>query len=109
MSDRLAMIVAARKPGVSVTALCAELGLSRNTFYELRKRYDKEGLPGLEPRSRRPLSSPGQIPAWIEQRICRLREELLIDNGAQAIFYRLQRDGIDPVPSLRTVHRVLVR
>jgi transposase InsO family protein len=109
MSVRLAMIVAAESPGVCVTRLCAELGISRNRFYELRKRYAKEGPAGLEPRSRRPLSSPGQIPAVLEQRICRLREELLIDNGAQAIFYRLQRDGIDPLPSVRTVHRVLVR
>jgi transposase InsO family protein len=109
MSARLAMIVAADTAGVSVTQICREVGISRKTFYELRKRYEKEGLSGLEPRSRRPLSSPGQIPAVLERRICQLRTELLVDNGAQAIFYRLQREGADPLPSVRTVHRVLVR
>jgi hypothetical protein len=42
--------------------------------YELSMRFDKEGPAGLEPRFRRPLSSPGQVAARIEQRICRLRE-----------------------------------
>ncbi|MFC7757514.1 IS481 family transposase [Catellatospora bangladeshensis] len=109
MSTRLAMITAAEMPGVTVTDLCAQLGISRKTFYEMRKRFDKEGPAGLEPRSRRPLYSPTQIPAAVEQRIVRLREQLPLDNGAQAIFYHLQRDGIEPLPSPRTVHRVLVR
>jgi len=103
------MLTAAQMPGVTVSALCAELGVSRKTLYELRRRFDKEGVVGLEPRSRRPLSSPGQIPAALEQRICRLREQLPLDTGALAIFYQLQRDGIQPLPSPRTVHRVLVR
>jgi hypothetical protein len=49
MSHRLAMIIAAERPGVSVTQLCAEAGISRQTFYEIRRRYEKEGLAGLEP------------------------------------------------------------
>jgi transposase InsO family protein len=109
MDKRLLAVTVAGLPGVSVTGLCAELGISRKTFYEWRRRHDKEGPAGLEPRSRRPLSSPGQIPPWLEQRIVRLREQLPLDNGAQAIYFQLQRDGIEPLPHLRTVHRVLVR
>jgi transposase InsO family protein len=109
MDKRLLAITAAGLPGVSVVSLCAELGISRKTFYEWRKRYDKEGPAGLEPGSRRPLSSPGQIPPWLEQRIARLRERLPLDNGAQAIFYQLQREGVEPLPHVRTIHRVLVR
>src|SRR5690606_41283649 len=91
MDRRLLAITAAELPGVTVTSLCAELGISRKTFYEWRRRYDKEGPAGLEPRSRRPLSSPGQIPPWLEQRIVRLREELPVDNGAQTIYFELRR------------------
>ena len=109
MDKRLLAITAAGLPGVSVASLCAELGISRKTFYEWRARHDKEGPAGLEPRSRRPLSSPGQIPAAVEQRIVRLREQLPLDNGAQAIFYQMQRDGFEPLPHVRTIHRVLVR
>jgi transposase InsO family protein len=109
MDKRLLAITAGGLPGVSVVSLCAELGISRKTFYEWRKRHDKEGPVGLEPRSRRPLSSPGQIPPWLEQRIVRLREQLPLDNGAQAIYFELQRGGVEPLPHVRTIHRVLVR
>lgn len=109
MDKRLLAITAAELPGVTVVSLCAELGISRKTFYEWRKRHDKDGPAGLAPRSRRPLLSPGQIPAAVEQRIVRLREELPLDNGAQAIFYQLRRDGVQPLPHVRTIHRVLVR
>ena len=109
MDKRLLAITAAELPGVSVASLCSELGISRKTYYEWRKRHDKEGPAGLEPRSRRPLSSPGQIPPWLEQRIVRLREQLPLDNGAQAIYFQLQRGGVEPLPHVRTIHRVLVR
>ena len=90
MDRRLVAITAAGLPGVTVSGVCAELGISRKTFYEWRNRFDKEGSAGLEARSRRPLSSPNQIPAVIEQRIVRLREELPLDNGALAIYFHLQ-------------------
>lgn len=91
-----------------VSQLCRELGVSRQTFYEWRAAYAKEGEAGLRPRSRRPLSSPGQIPAAMEQLICRLREELPLDNGAQSIFDAIVRRDQIP-PAVRTIHRVLVR
>jgi transposase InsO family protein len=109
MDKRLLAIMAAHLPGVSVSSMCVELGISRKTFYEWRKRHDKEGPAGLEPRSRRPLSSPGQVAPAVEQYVVRLREQLPLDNGAQAIFFQMQRDGFQPLPHVRTIHRVLVR
>jgi transposase InsO family protein len=109
MDKRLLAITASQLAGVTVSGLCAELGISRKTFYEWRKRYDKEGQVGLEPRSRRPLASPHQTPTEVEQHIVRLREQLPLDNGALAIFYHMRRAGFTPLPSVRTIHRVLVR
>jgi transposase InsO family protein len=110
MSVRLAMLTASEMPGITVTALCAQMGISRNTFYKLRKRFAKEGPEGLAPRSRRPLSSPGKVSLAVEMRICRLRESPeVLDTGAEAIYYLLRRDGFSPLPSVRTIHRVLVR
>lgn len=108
METRVAMLAAAEKPGVRVSDLCREMGVSRQTFYRLRRRFIEEGVVGLEPRSRRPRTSPGIIPAWLEDEIVRLRKELPLDNGAQTIAYHLGRQGF-PVPSVRTVHRALVR
>lgn len=109
MIDRLALLQAAELPGVSVSELCRQTGISRNAFYQWRKQYAKEGAAGLQPRSRRPLLSPSQIPLRMELLICRLREELPCDNGAQHIHDELHRRAVSDVPSVRTVHRVLVR
>ena len=94
---------------VNVTALCAELGISRESFYKYRRRYELEGPAGLVERSRRPLHSPNQVSAEIEDLIVLLRKELPVDNGAQTIAFHLARAGVDPVPSVSTIHRVLVR
>lgn len=92
---------------VNVSALCQELGVSRQTFYKYRRRWAAEGAPGLVERSRRPLSSPTETPAAVEDEIVRLRKILAVDNGAQAIAWHLARRGM--AISAATVHRVLVR
>ena len=95
---------------LDVTALCRELGISRQTFYKYRRRFEAEGLPGLVERSRRPRRSPRQASVEVEEQIVRLRKELPLDNGAQTIAYHLTRGGlVDHVPSVGTIHRVLVR
>jgi len=96
---------------LNVSALCGELMISRNTFYKYRRRFEAEGPPGLVERSRRPHSSPGATSLEVEEEIVRLRKELEVDNGAQAIAWHLARraPGLGPVPSARTVHRILVR
>jgi len=67
-----------------------------------------EGPAGLVERSRRPLTSPRQVPVETEEAIVRLRKELRPDCGAQTIAYQLQRRG-QVAPSVATIHRVLVR
>jgi transposase InsO family protein len=95
---------------LNVSALCAELGMSRQTFYKYRRRFALEGPTGLVERSRRPRSSPGAVAAEVEAEIVRLRTELAVDNGAQAIAWHLaRRPELGPVPSVATVHRILVR
>ena len=96
---------------LNVSALCGELMISRNTFYKYRRRFESEGPPGLVERSRRPHSSPGATSLEVEEEIVRLRKALEVDNGAQAIAWHLARraPGLGPVPSARTVHRILVR
>ena len=91
-----------------VTALCRELEISRQTLYKYRRRFEAEGPAGLVERSRRPLSSPRQVSVETEDAIVRLRKELRPECGAQTIAYHLERGG-QVVPSVATIHRVLVR
>jgi transposase InsO family protein len=108
MEAKLRAVLAAGVSGVPVKALCAELEISRQTFYKYKRRWETEGPAGLVERSRRPRSSPALIPAALEDEIVRLRKTLPVDNGAQTIAYHLARAGWD-VPSVATIHRALVR
>jgi transposase InsO family protein len=111
METRLAMVLAGACDAVSVTALCAELELSRQTFYRLRRRYLVDGPAGLAPRSRRPHSCPGAVDPALELEIIRLRtDEGWPDppRGAASIADELRRSGMS-CPAVSTIHRVLVR
>lgn len=108
METKLRAVMAAGLAGVRVSDLCAELGISRQTFYKYKRRWHAEGPAGLVERSRRPHRSPGMLSSELEDEIVRLRKTLPLDNGAQTIAYHLARSGW-PVPAVSTIHRVLVR
>jgi transposase InsO family protein len=108
---KLALAVSGGLPRGSVTRVCQELGISRQSYYVAKRRFDAEGVTGLLPRSRRPGSSPSQTGAAMEDAIVRARKELDDegwDNGARSIRYRLQRQGLVP-PAVSTIHAVLRR
>ena len=98
---------------INVTAVCREEGVSRAVFYKYVARVQREGLDGLEERSRRPHSAPQQTPVDVEDRVVRLRKELDdagLDHGATSIQWHLGRQGVvAKVPSVATIHRILVR
>ena len=53
---------------VNVTAECAALGVSRETFYKyLRRRYQLEGVPGLFVRSRRPVLTRPMVSPLVDE------------------------------------------
>jgi transposase InsO family protein len=101
---------------VNVTRVCAEVGVTRKTFYKWVARYRAEGLDGLEERSRRPKHTPGQTSVEVEELIVRLRKELGdagLDHGATTIQWHLGQHKTQlrrqRVPSVATIHRILVR
>jgi transposase InsO family protein len=70
------------------------------------RRYREHGVAGIEERSRRPLHSPRQIAASIEQRIVELRRQRP-DWGARKLQWLLLGESVK-LPVI-TVHRVLLR
>lgn len=110
MLDKM-QIVALAEAGVPKTAIAARFGVSRQVVHKWLSRFRGEGELGLQELSRRPSRSPNQTPADIEDEIVRLRKQLTDegwDAGAWSIRARLARKGV-AVPSVRTVHRILVR
>ncbi len=59
----------------SVTELCRRFSVSRKTAYKFIGRVEKEGLEGLQDRSRAPHSRPRKTNAVIERRIVRAANE----------------------------------
>ena len=93
----------------SVTAAAAEYGLSRGHLHRLLRRYREGGLDDLEPRSRRPCTSPHRTADAARDRIVALRTELTaggLDAGPATIAWHLEREGL-PVPSISTIRRIL--
>lgn len=94
---------------LSVTAAAATYGISRQHLHRLLARYRDGGLDALEPRSRRPTSSPGRIPDAVRDAIVSLRTGLTAqghDAGPATIAWHLDRDGLG-TPSTSTIRRVL--
>lgn len=66
----------------------------------------------FQDRSRKPLSTPHRTPVEIEEIVKLVRLNLYNQDlfcGAQAILWELEDLGISPLPSLRTINRVLKR
>jgi transposase InsO family protein len=113
MEQKLAAVFADVAGGrATVTQVCAELGISRDTYYRYRRRFAAQGLAGLQPRSRAPKTSPTRTGEPMTALIVAARQQLERegwDNGAWSIHARLWHDGLSEVPSARTIHRVLQR
>jgi transposase InsO family protein len=97
------------RTGRPIKELARAHDVSPGWVFKLKRRYLLEGEAGLEPRSRRPRSSPTRIADLWEDEIVRLRKQLVddgFDAGAETIGYHLaQRHGT--VPSSSTIWRVL--
>jgi transposase InsO family protein len=106
VEQRLAIVQEPEWSNRSVQEVCARHGISRETFYQWRRRYVADGLAGLIPRSRRPRHSPTQLDAGLEQQIVRLRRQH--GWGPEKIRDALRRDGL-AAPAVSTVQQVLAR
>ena len=106
-------MAAALEQGVDdVAAFCRAQGISRQSYYKWKKRFETEGLDGLRDRTHRPNSTPNATPAEVEDAIVLARKELAAEgqfDGPLSIIDKLVADGGWPVPSRATIARILIR
>ena len=98
------------RTGRPIAELAAAHEVSRAGSSSCSRRYRLEGPAGLEPRSRRPKTSPTRIADLYEDEIVRRRKELVddgFDAGAETIHFHMATPGRE-VPSVSTIYRVLV-
>jgi transposase InsO family protein len=94
---------------LSVTEAAAEYGYSRRHLHRLLARYLEGGVDALEPRSRRPRSSPHATSQVVRDRVVELRGQLIADGsdaGPVTIAWHLEQAGVTP-PSTSTIRRIL--
>jgi transposase InsO family protein len=97
-------------PRGAVTTFCAEHGISRKTFYEIRRRAVLDGpAAALEPRSRRPRSSPSKLADEVKQQAIEVRaalEQSGLDCGPISVHDKMRAMGLQTVPSIASLARI---
>jgi putative transposase len=98
--------------GESPAAICQSMGYSRDWLYKWVARFDPTDPTWAAERSRRPATSPRRTDDETERAVLTLRHALVSERlfcGAQAIQWELARLPATPVPSVRTINRILRR
>ena len=100
--------------GEKIEDICRALSCSKSFLYRWRNRLNLADLNnGWEKeRSRRPLKSPLKTPETICQDIVHLKKTLQKNGqraGAKKIQQALKKQTITPLPSIRTIYRILQR
>ena len=105
-----------KQAGRTVSWICQRLEHSREWFYKWWNRYQAEGASGLRDRSHAPQSSPHRWSGEMRQVILEVRDRLMRRRGPRAryrlagaatIRHELACLGYEPLPSIRTIERVL--
>lgn len=97
-------------PRGAVTTFCVEHGISRKTFYAIKRRAAEEGqAAALAPRTRRPANSPGRLVDEVKQQAIGVRvalEQSGLDHGPISVHEKMRSLGMTPVPSTASLSRI---
>jgi len=98
--------------GESPVSIWTSLGYSKQWFYRWLDRWRQEEDNWACERSRRPHTFPQRTAIEVEEIVKWVRLELYnqaVFCGAQAIRWRMEELLVNPLPSLRTINRILAR
>jgi putative transposase len=98
--------------GETPEAICVSLGCSRAWLYKWVDRYSDDDPTWCDDQSRRPLVVTSRTPQEVEEIVKLVRLNLYNQDlfcGAQAILWELEDLGVKPLPSTRTINRILNR
>jgi transposase-like protein len=96
--------------GDKIEEICRELSCSKSWLYKWKKRYQATAPGWATEQTRRPRSHPSQTPPTIAQAVVDLHRTLRQSGegwSVASIQQGLAQQGIAPVPSRRTIYRIL--
>jgi transposase len=108
MSERMEFVTRLSK-GERMTDLCEELGISRKTGYKFWRRYQEQGVRGLEDASRAPKRVARRTSPEIEELLVKARRRKMNWGGKklkEVLEYR--QPGLK-LPSASTIAAILKR
>jgi|SRR5664280_307336 len=100
------------KSGENPESICTSLNKSKSWLYKWNKRYTNNDESWSESRSRRPIGVATYIPVEVVEIVKMIRLNLYNNDlfcGAQAIHWEMEDIGVKPLPSIRTINRILNR
>jgi transposase-like protein len=95
-----------------IEEICRQLACSTSWLYKWRNRYDATNAAWAQEHPKRPKNHPTQTPEHVEGAVVSLHLTLRhngTSGGVTAIMQALAQQGIEPVPSRRTIYRILRR
>jgi transposase len=98
--------------GEKIDVICRDLHCSKSWLYKWKARYQADDPEWAQSLSTQPQQKPSQLPQRMQQRVVELRRTWAPSGkpvSAEAIQQELQQQGIQPIPSRRTIYRILQR
>ena len=92
--------------------ICRHLACAKSWLYKWRGRYDAHNPAWAQERSKSPRSHPTHTPESVERAVVSLHLRLRhngTSGGATAIMQALTQQGREPMPSRRTIYRIVHR
>jgi len=111
--DRRQQAIARYLAGDKIEEICRELHCAKSWLYKWRNRYQADDPTWVQERTRHPRSNARQTPDAIAETIVHLGQTLTSKGSERAsaatIWQALKAQGITPLPSRRTIARILQR
>src|SRR5688572_13545027 len=110
--QRRRQAVALYLAGDRINDICRQMKCSKSWLYKWKNRYQAGDPVWAQPHSRRPRTQAVQTSEDIEQAVIQWRHTLAQAgqrHGAATIQHVLRQQGLDPMPSARTIYRIFQR
>ena len=111
--DRRHQAIARYLAGDHIEEICQELGCSKSWLYKWRDRYQADDPRWAQEQTRRPKSNPRQTSDTLAETILRLSQAWKSQGAGRTsittIVQAVKEQGIDPLPSRRTIYRIVQR